>query len=173
MLGFLGIGARTSKSVSTFASGPATKSRAGGSRHDPERIRYGCFLPDLTGLASASSAPSPEADIGRIWPECESGAPAVDRGTSERGRPARMAKPAQALKCGRGARAPRMTKGRLPSRKPALPLSFAVTGPHTPCSGVNLRRSHDPAQQLVTMRHWITSFRICVAQTESRRGFGL
>jgi len=22
---------------------------------DPKRIRYGCFLPDLTGLASASS----------------------------------------------------------------------------------------------------------------------
>src|ERR1700678_2224647 len=74
MLGFLGIGARTSKSVSTFASGPRSKVKRGlgGSRHDPGRIRYGCFLPDLTGLARAPSAPSPEADIGRIWPECES-----------------------------------------------------------------------------------------------------
>ena len=25
-------------------------------RHDPNQIRYGCFLPDLTGLARASSA---------------------------------------------------------------------------------------------------------------------
>jgi len=33
--------------------------REGGKRLDPKRIRYGCFLPDLTGLARASSAPSP------------------------------------------------------------------------------------------------------------------
>jgi hypothetical protein len=159
MLGFLGIGARTSKSVSGFASGTATK-KTGGSRHDPERIRYGCFLPDLTGLASASSAPSPEADIGRISGKCESG-PTGTAGVP----PAFFDQPhdeAQALVAG-GTPAvpvPQKTKGRLPGRKPALPLSFAVTGPHTPCSGVNLRRSHDPAQQLVTMRHWITSFRI-------------
>src|SRR5258707_15569842 len=28
-------------------------------RHDPKRIRYGCFLPDLTGLATASPTPAP------------------------------------------------------------------------------------------------------------------
>ena len=27
-------------------------------RHDPKRIRYGCFLPDLTGLATVSPAPN-------------------------------------------------------------------------------------------------------------------
>ena len=26
-------------------------------RHDPDRIRYGCFLPNLTGLATGPSAP--------------------------------------------------------------------------------------------------------------------
>ena len=30
-------------------------------RHDPKRIRYGCFLPDLTGLATVSSAPNSHA----------------------------------------------------------------------------------------------------------------
>src|SRR5882724_10510232 len=28
-------------------------------RHDPKRIRYGCFLPDLTGLATAPPTPAP------------------------------------------------------------------------------------------------------------------
>ena len=28
-------------------------------RHDPKRIRYGCFLPDLTGLATAPPMPAP------------------------------------------------------------------------------------------------------------------
>src|SRR4051794_13343422 len=35
----------------------------GGSRNDPERNRYGCFLPDLTGLATTPSARLPR----RIW----------------------------------------------------------------------------------------------------------
>src|SRR3546814_16268802 len=35
----------------------------GGSRNDPERNRYGCFLPDLTGLATTTSARLPW----RIW----------------------------------------------------------------------------------------------------------
>ena len=30
-------------------------------RHDPNQIRYGCFLPDLTGLATVSSAPNSHA----------------------------------------------------------------------------------------------------------------
>src|SRR5208282_2808541 len=54
--------------------------KTGGSRHDPERIRYGCFLPDLTGLASAPSAPSPGADIGRNIGKCESGSPDIRQG---------------------------------------------------------------------------------------------
>ena len=29
--------------------------RGGRLNNDPERIRYGCFLPDLTGLASGPS----------------------------------------------------------------------------------------------------------------------
>src|SRR5262245_13859366 len=28
-------------------------------RHDPKLIRYGCFLPDLTGLATAPPTPAP------------------------------------------------------------------------------------------------------------------
>src|SRR3546814_21015481 len=35
----------------------------GGSRNDPERNRYGCFLPDLTGLATTPSARL----LRRIW----------------------------------------------------------------------------------------------------------
>src|SRR3546814_16739373 len=35
----------------------------GGSRNDPERNRYGCFLPDLTGLATTPSARLPR----RLW----------------------------------------------------------------------------------------------------------
>src|SRR5690606_36953486 len=38
-------------------------SLSGGSRNDPERNRYGCFLPDLTGLATAPSARLPRG----IW----------------------------------------------------------------------------------------------------------
>src|SRR5260221_5970916 len=30
-------------------------------RHDPKRIRYGCFLPDLTGLATAPPTPAPRS----------------------------------------------------------------------------------------------------------------
>jgi len=30
--------------------------------HDPDRTRYGCFLPDLTGLARDSSARQPSKD---------------------------------------------------------------------------------------------------------------
>ena len=36
---------------------------AGGSRNDPRRNRCGCFLPDLTGLATTTSARLPR----RIW----------------------------------------------------------------------------------------------------------
>jgi len=32
-------------------------------RHDPDRIRYGCFLPNLTGLATGPSAPDFQAGI--------------------------------------------------------------------------------------------------------------
>src|SRR3546814_16644124 len=45
----------------------------GGSRNDPRRIRCGCFLPDLTGLAKTTSARLPR----RIW-----------RGERENARPA-------------------------------------------------------------------------------------
>ena len=39
----------------------------GGSRNDPQRIRCGCFLPDLTGLAKTASARLPDAHMA-IWP---------------------------------------------------------------------------------------------------------
>ena len=32
-------------------------------RYDPDRIRYGCFLPNLTGLATGPSAPDFRAGI--------------------------------------------------------------------------------------------------------------
>jgi len=35
----------------------------GGSRNDPERNRYGCFLPDLTGLATTPSARLPRGHM--------------------------------------------------------------------------------------------------------------
>src|SRR5882757_8175031 len=48
-------------------------------RHDPKRIRYGCFLPDLTGLATAPPTPAPRGGYirsrGRSHkgnPDCES-----------------------------------------------------------------------------------------------------
>ena len=43
---------------------------AGGSRNDPKRNRCGCFLPDLTRLATASSARLPA----HIWVEFPPGA---------------------------------------------------------------------------------------------------
>ena len=39
------------------------RGKLGGSRNDPRRIRCGCFLPDLTGLAKTTSARLPR----RIW----------------------------------------------------------------------------------------------------------
>ena len=41
----------------------ASRCGEGGSRNDPQRIRCGCFLPDLTGLAKTASARLPR----RIW----------------------------------------------------------------------------------------------------------
>ena len=46
-----------------LAAGTATCGRRGGSRNDPQRVRYGCFLPDLTGLANVTSARLPR----HIW----------------------------------------------------------------------------------------------------------
>ena len=34
--------------------------------HDPKRIRYGCFLPDLTGLATAPPTPAPRGGYIRV-----------------------------------------------------------------------------------------------------------
>ena len=39
-------------------SSPFRVATHGGSRHDPDRIRYGCFLPNLTGLATGPSTPT-------------------------------------------------------------------------------------------------------------------
>src|SRR4051812_39445890 len=55
---------RKAESSALGAGLPAEASaKAGGSRNDPGRNRYGCFLPDLTGLATAPSARLPR----RIW----------------------------------------------------------------------------------------------------------
>src|SRR3546814_17300244 len=43
----------------------------GGSRNDPERNRYGCFLPDLTGLATTPSARLPR----RLWGRSDAKSP--------------------------------------------------------------------------------------------------
>ena len=39
--------------------------RRGGSRNDPRRNRCGCFLPDLTRLATTTSARLPRSQIGK------------------------------------------------------------------------------------------------------------
>ena len=58
-------------------AGAARARRQVRDRHDPKRIRYGCFLPDLTGLATAPPTPAPRGGYirsratvskSRTWP---------------------------------------------------------------------------------------------------------
>jgi hypothetical protein len=51
-------GGRRARPPSAAAAGAAGRVR---NRHDPKRIRYGCFLPDLTGLATAPPTPAPRS----------------------------------------------------------------------------------------------------------------
>src|SRR5579862_2228530 len=101
----------------------------------------------------------PEADSLRLLPSGpdrvgDSFVQAVSRG---RYRPGRA-----------GKRVPGTTKGRLLGRRP-----FHCRLRHWTAKRVlaaNLLRGRDPAPQLVTMRHWITSFRILLPPEFKQRG---
>src|SRR5688572_14550650 len=49
---------RRSSRPGGLPSTAAPVERRVGDQHDPKRIRYGCFLPDLTGLATVPPAPA-------------------------------------------------------------------------------------------------------------------
>ena len=107
----------------------------GGSRNDPGPNRYGCFLPDLTGLATAPSARLP----GRIWAmidlcasdRCAGTFPQVDK-----------VDPANKGNCSAQERAG-AERGLLGERRGESPDHAAI---QTYCDTVGQRSFHDPAE---------------------------